>query len=66
MAGEVELTRLLLGLGLRQFSMHPAHILEVKQRVLTTSLPDIAPVVARIMRSDEPEKVLLYLEKLNA
>jgi phosphotransferase system enzyme I (PtsI) len=65
MAGEVELTRLLLGLGLRQFSMHPAHILEVKQRVLTTSLPDIAPVVARIMRSDEPEKVLLYLDKLN-
>jgi phosphotransferase system enzyme I (PtsI) len=66
MAGEVELTRLLLGLGLRQFSMHPAHLLEVKQRVLTTSLPDIAPVVARIMRSDEPEKVLLYLDKLNA
>ncbi len=66
MAGEVELTRLLLGLGLRQFSMHPAHILEVKQRVLTTSLPDIAPVVARIMRSDEPEKVLLYLDKLNS
>jgi phosphoenolpyruvate-protein phosphotransferase (PTS system enzyme I) len=66
MAGEVELTRLLLGLGLRQFSMHPAHLLEVKQRVLTTSLPDIAPVVARIMRSDEPDKVLLYLDKLNA
>jgi len=66
MAGEVELTRLLLGLGLRQFSMHPAHLLEVKQRVLTTSLPDIAPVVARIMRSDEPEKVTLYLDKLNS
>ena len=27
MAGEVRLTRLLLGLGLRKFSMHPAHLL---------------------------------------
>ena len=27
MAGDAKLTRLLLGLGLRQFSMHPAHLL---------------------------------------
>ena len=36
MAGEVRLTRLLLGMGLRHFSMHPAHLLAVKQRVLTS------------------------------
>ena len=66
MAGDVKLTRLLLGFGLRNFSMHPANLLAIKQRVLRTNLADIAPVVARIMRSDEPEKVLLYLEKLNA
>jgi phosphotransferase system enzyme I (PtsI) len=66
MAGDVELTRLLLGLGLRNFSMHPGHLLTVKQRVLTTSLPEIAPLVARVMRAEEPEKLASLLEKLNA
>ncbi|MDQ3024915.1 MAG: phosphoenolpyruvate--protein phosphotransferase [Pseudomonadota bacterium] len=66
MAGDVELTRMLLGFGLRNFSMHPAHLLTVKQRVLTTSLPDIAPIVARILRTDEPDKMVALIEKLNA
>jgi phosphotransferase system enzyme I (PtsI) len=65
MAGDVELTRMLLGFGLRHFSMHPAHLLAVKQRVLMTSLPDIAPIVARILKTDEPEKMLALIEKLN-
>jgi phosphotransferase system enzyme I (PtsI) len=66
MAGDVELTRLLLGFGLRHFSMHPAHLLAVKQRVLTTSVPEIAPVVSRILKADEPEKLQALIEKLNA
>jgi len=66
MAGDVELTRMLLGFGLRSFSMHPAHLLAVKQRVLTTSIPDIAPVVARLLRTDEPDKMRSLIEKLNA
>jgi phosphotransferase system enzyme I (PtsI) len=66
MAGDVELTRLLLGFGLRHFSMHPAHLLAVKQRVLMTSLPDISPIVARILRADEPEKMQALIERLNA
>ncbi|HYC35884.1 MAG TPA: phosphoenolpyruvate--protein phosphotransferase [Usitatibacter sp.] len=65
MAGDVELTRMLLGFGLRHFSMHPAHLLSVKQRVLTTSIPDIAPLVARILRTEEPEKMQGLIEKLN-
>ena len=65
MAGDVELTRMLLGFGLRNFSMHPAHLLSVKQRVLSTSLPDIAPIVARILRTDEPDKMAALIEKLN-
>ena len=66
MAGDVELTRMLLGFGLRHFSMHPAHILSVKQRVLMTSLPDIAAVVARILKADDPEKMQGLIEKLNS
>jgi phosphotransferase system enzyme I (PtsI) len=46
--------------------MHPAHLLSVKQRVLTTSLPDIAATVARILRTDEPEKLQALIEKLNS
>jgi phosphotransferase system enzyme I (PtsI) len=66
MAGDVELTRMLLGFGLRHFSMHPAHVPSVKQRVLMTSLPDIAPIVARILRTEEPDKMQALIEKLNA
>ncbi|MFH0933949.1 MAG: phosphoenolpyruvate--protein phosphotransferase [Pseudomonadota bacterium] len=66
MAGELAYTRLLLGLGLRQFSMHPAQLLGTKQRVLTTSLPEIAPIVQKIMRADDPLKIRDLLDKLNA
>jgi phosphotransferase system enzyme I (PtsI) len=66
MAGELAYTRLLLGIGLRQFSMHPAQLLGTKQRVLTTSLPVIAPLVQRILRADDPLKIRELLDKLNA
>jgi phosphotransferase system enzyme I (PtsI) len=65
MAGELAYTRLLLGLGLRQFSMHPAQLLGTKQRVLTTSLPEIAPLVQKILRADDPMKIRDLLDKLN-
>ncbi|HLP98123.1 MAG TPA: phosphoenolpyruvate--protein phosphotransferase [Sideroxyarcus sp.] len=66
MAGELAYTRLLLGLGLRQFSMHPAQLLGTKQRVLTTSLPEIAPLTLKILRADDPMKIRDLLDKLNA
>jgi phosphotransferase system enzyme I (PtsI) len=66
MAGEVRLTRLLLGLGLRSFSMHPAHLLTVKQRVLTSDVTEIKLIVDRIRRTEVPKKVVALLDKLNA
>ncbi len=66
MAGEVRLTRLLLGLGLRSFSMHPAHILAVKQRVLTTEVRAINATALRMRRTDDPVKLSALLDKLNA
>ena len=48
------------------FSMHPAHILSVKQRVLTTDVAELRPVVDRIRRTDNAEKVVALLQKLNA
>jgi phosphotransferase system enzyme I (PtsI) len=66
MAGEVRLTRLLLGLGLVNFSMHPAHLLEVKQRVLTSEAGAAKALVDRIRRADHPDKIAALVEKLNA
>ena len=57
MAGEVHLTRLLLGLGLRNFSMHPAHLLSVKQRVLTSEVAATKSLVDRIRRADDPAQI---------
>ena len=66
MAGDVRLTRLLLGFGLRHFSMHPASVLAVKQRILTTDLPGIEATVAKVLRSDDPERIAALVDKLNA
>jgi phosphotransferase system enzyme I (PtsI) len=66
MAGDVTLTRLLLGFGLRQFSMHPANLLAIKQQVLKSDLADLAQLANRILRAVDPDKTRQLLEKLNA
>jgi phosphotransferase system enzyme I (PtsI) len=66
MAGELELTRLLLGLGLRQFSMHPAQLLAVKQQVLRSSIPQLEILTQRILRSEDAERTRALLAKLNS
>ncbi len=54
MAGDTSLTRLLLGLGLRSFSMHPAQILAVKQEVLRADTGKLRVWAGKIMLEDEP------------
>lgn len=66
MAGDVSLTRLLLAFGLRQFSMHAAHLLDVKQVILTSKLKQLKPLAMRMLRTSEPEKLHALLAKLNA
>jgi phosphotransferase system enzyme I (PtsI) len=66
MAGEPQLTRLLLGLGLRNFSMHPAHLLTIKQRVLTSNFAVVRPLVARMRHTDDPAKLIMLLDRINA
>jgi len=65
MAGETRLTRLLLGLGLTNLSMHPAHLLSIKQRVLTTDVAEARVFVGRMLRSDDPMRLSKLLDKLN-
>ncbi len=66
MAGELRLTRLLLGFGLRNFSMHPAQLLTIKQRVLTSSIVDCEATANRILRTDDPDRISAALARLNA
>ena len=58
MAGDVGLTRLLIGLGLRSFSMHPAQILAVKQLVLRADSVKLAPWAQKICIAEEPALML--------
>jgi phosphotransferase system enzyme I (PtsI) len=54
MAGDVAMTRLLLGLGLRSFSMHPSQILAVKHQVLRSDTSKLAPWAAQVLDSEDP------------
>jgi phosphotransferase system enzyme I (PtsI) len=64
-AGDIVFTRLLLGFGLRTFSMHPAQLLTVKREVLRSNLPDIIPLAQKILKADDPERIQGLLTKLN-
>jgi phosphotransferase system enzyme I (PtsI) len=66
MAGDLSLTRLLLGLGLRQYSMHSAHLLDVKQRVLQSSLAHVKPLALRMLREGDPDRLRMLLDRMNA
>ena len=65
MAGDTRMTRMLLGFGLRQFSMHPSHILTVKREVLQSDLPKLTSAVRPILRNQEMDKMEPLLQKLN-
>jgi phosphotransferase system enzyme I (PtsI) len=54
MAGDPQMTRLLLGLGLRSFSMHPAQILSVKQQILQSDTRALRTWAQRVVHSDKP------------
>ncbi|MFL9966225.1 phosphoenolpyruvate--protein phosphotransferase [Paraburkholderia sediminicola] len=64
MAGDPALTRLLLGMGLTEFSMHPSQLLEVKQEVLRSHLKTLEKPVADVLASFEPEEVQAALKRV--
>jgi len=66
MAGDLQLTRLLLGLGLRNFSMHPSQLLPIKERILRTNLAEVQTLAQRVLRASDPAKTRELLAKLNA
>ncbi len=56
MAGDPRYTRLLLGLGLNQFSMHPTGLLEIKRIIQDSDVGELTDVVRRLLRTTDAEK----------
>ncbi len=65
MAGDVSMTRLLLALGLRNFSMHSAHVLDVKQSILSADIGALKLLARKMLRTGDPERLRALLRKLN-
>jgi phosphotransferase system enzyme I (PtsI) len=66
MAGDLQMTRLLLGLGLRNFSMHPSQLLPTKEKIQRTNLAEVQTLAQRVLRASDPAKTRELLAKLNA
>ena len=66
MAGDTALTRLLLAFGLRQYSMHTAHLLDVKNVILKSELAKLKPLARKMLKTSDPEKLRALLGKLNS
>ncbi len=64
MAGDPALTRLLLGMGLTEFSMHPSQLLVVKQEILRSQLKTLEKPVADVLAAFEPEELLAALGRV--
>jgi phosphoenolpyruvate-protein phosphotransferase (PTS system enzyme I) len=64
MAGDPKFTRLLLGLGLTEFSMHPASVLEVKRQIIESDIGLLRARVAQILDGTDGGKVREELEAL--
>ncbi len=66
LAGDPKLTRLLLGMGLREFSMYPSQLLAVKQEILNCDLNQIAPRTKKILGLMEPAAIEQEVAQLRA
>ncbi len=64
MAGDPLLTRLLLGMGLTEFSMHPSQLLMVKQEVLRAHRPHLEKPVQDVLAAYEPAELQAALTRL--
>ncbi len=64
-AGDPNLTRILLGMGLKSFSMHPAHLLTVKQKVLTSNVDELRIATQKILRTQNPDRIDQLVDAMN-
>jgi phosphoenolpyruvate-protein phosphotransferase (PTS system enzyme I) len=65
MAGDIKLTRLLVGLGMRQLSMHPSQILSVKSQILQCEDAVLSRQAKKILSLSDLEKIEPLVKKFN-
>lgn len=65
MAGDAKLTKLLIGMGLRQLSMHPSNVLSVKQKVLHSQMPKLTSNARKVLSLTDLEKIEPLVAKFN-
>jgi phosphotransferase system enzyme I (PtsI) len=65
MAGDPRYTRLLLGMGLTDFSAPPTSLLEVKNVIHQSHTEVLSPLVDEILRHDDPAEISKLLITLN-
>lgn len=64
MAGDVRCTRLLLGLGLESFSVHPSVLLEIKGRIAETDAGAVRQLADRLLKTSDPARIRRLLEEI--
>lgn len=64
-AGNPNLTRMLLAIGLRRFSMHPSNILAVKEMILSSNVSLLESKIIPLLRNEDDERAREILDKLN-
>jgi len=65
MAGDVRYTRLLLGMGLKEFSMHPLTLLEVKKIVRESKLSTLEEMAREVLRRSNHQEVSEIVDGFN-
>ena len=65
MAGDPRYTRLLLGMGLQEFSAHPSNLLEIKQIINHSKISDLEKPTKKILSTTVPDKIGPMVDALN-
>ncbi len=65
MAGDIRYTRLLLGMGLREFSMHPLTLLEVKKIIRESNLGELESLARNVLRRSNHQQIAEIVDQYN-
>jgi len=66
MAGDPRYTRLLLGMGLTEFSMHHTSLQEVKRVINTSNIASLRPLVDELLTTTKAGQIPARVESLNS
>ncbi|MBN3859390.1 phosphoenolpyruvate--protein phosphotransferase [Neisseriaceae bacterium PsAf] len=66
MAADSNLTRMLLGMGLKSFSINASSILAVKNAIVNTNVQETEKYVNSLLRNENPDRADALLYKINS